>query len=969
MNTTKKNLNWLCAVSSLFLLLITFATFGCKRDLQAESFQPFKQNLSWKELPLLPDPLGVAGAFAGVHNDTLIVAGGANFVEPIFEQKQKHYSSNIYLLKKIRGKTSAEYQWIETEVKTPYPVAYGVSIATDKGLLCIGGENLSGAIDQAFLLSFDIKTNRLIATPQPQLTLPFPLTQSAGVVTSYHWNKAVVYLTGGSLDSDIKKAQKVFWEAKLASIGFMDWTETDDSSRSSTSSQKGKASIWKKVESKDSDGQPLLAGTLPCSERILSALAWQHDGKENTLFLFSGRRSAEKESEATPYALELLTDAWKFHPSTKTWKKLAAMPECIMAGAAYSWGLNHICFLNGTSGDTLKRQIAGEKIYGNKTPCFQKDLWIYHTVSDSWNRLALPENQANQLTTPPVRWGSDRFSPMVIVSGEIAPRVRTPKITMAQFEKSSSSFGFWNFAVVVLYLLGVTGVGVFFYFRNRNIDDFLKGGGRIPFWVAAFSIFATMLSSITFIAIPGKVFATDWCNYLLNVSVFIVTPFVITFFLPFFRQIKSASAYEYLEKRFNLLSRLFASTIFILYHIMRMGIVMYLPALALSSIIKISPNPQMNMIYAILIMGILSMIYCSLGGLEAVVWTDTIQSFVLLSGALITVIVILSKVGGFSEFFHTAFQYQKFTIAVPDFSRSSFTRPVLWVILLGGIGQNLIPYASDQSVIQRYMSVKDSRSAKKSIWTNTFISVIASALFFFVGTSLFVFYKKFSHQINPSISKVDEIFPSFIVNELPVGISGLVVAAILAAAQSTVSTSINSATAVVISDFVLRFKKTRNEKQELFFSRITTFVFGLLGTGFALFLVTLSNPSLWDSFIGLLGLVLGALCGMFLLGIFFKQANGMGANVGILLGIAFTLFTQQIGVHPYLLGFINSLSTMLFGLLFSLILKLLGVSGEMFLQEANLFQRIFFTEKGNAQRFSYSGLRNSIKKKENSSIL
>lgn len=387
-----------------------------------------------------------------------------------------------------------------------------------------------------------------------------------------------------------------------------------------------------------------------------------------------------------------------------------------------------------------------------------------------------------------------------------------------------------------------------------------------------------------------------------------------------------------------------------------MGIVIYLPALAINEIIQLHINPQINMLYSILIMAGLSIIYCSLGGLEAVVWTDTIQSFILLGGAFLTVALIIIRVGGIAEFFQTAMEYKKFKIAVFDFSLNSFKHPVLWVIILGGFGQNLIPYASDQSIIQRYMAVKEIGEAKKSIWTNTILSLFASALFFLVGTALFVFYKNYSHALNPSISKVDEIFPTFIVKELPVGISGLLVASILAAAQSTISTSINSATAIIISDFLLPFAPSLSEKKQLILSRIITIIFGLLGTGCAIILLSLNNPSLWDSFMDMLGLVLGAICGLFLLGVFFQKANGLGAMVGVILGICTTLLLRSVGLHGYLNGFINFFATMLWGLIASMAIKGCGVQTEFLpnsKQDNTIIKKLFLCEEGNSFKYSY----------------
>lgn len=951
-------------------VLSIFFLMGCQNDKVAtvessKSVKELKQLTVWEELPSLPNELGVAGPFSGVHNDVLIVAGGANFKKPFFDvETVKSYYTDIYLLKKVQSdeESGSSFQWIDSNLSLEKPAAYGASIATNKGLICIGGHNADGVEDEngeiinglsdVFLLSWDLDKEKLVRTELP--SLPAPCTQMSASASDYDYSKAIIYLAAGSVSSDIKTATDQFIKLDLSS---------DDPKWESVNS----------VVELEQDGETLLFsrnGTIPGGARIVAPSAMQFDGRENCFYLFGGRRSLSDKKAATlsvdkqAFGLEFINDSWKYSPLKNQWTELENLPESMMACSAWNWGLNHLFVLNGASGANLVDRL--EKGYDeSEQPLFENRIWAYHTVTDSWIKASVlgedgtaVGSPANQVTTPAVRWGSDRNAPMMVVSGEIKPRIRSAKIWSVTLADAESSFGWVNYLIIIVYLIGIVGVGIFFYFRNKSVDDFFKGGGRIPFWVAAFSLFATMLSSITFIAVPGKVFATDWRNYMLYASLLVVTPFVISFLLPFFRQIKSASAYEYLENRFNLLTRLVAGVVFMFYHILRMGIVMYLPALALSSIIKMSSDPQLNMIYAILIMGLLSLVYCSMGGLEAVVWTDTIQSFVLLGGAFVAVLIIIVKTGGPADFFETAMAGEKFKMAVWDFSLGSYKNPVLWVLLLGGLGQNLIPYASDQAIIQRYMSVKDMKSAKKSIWTNTWISLGAGTLFFFVGTALFVFYKKYAGSLSPSLTKVDEVFPQFIVNELPIGIAGIVVAAILAAAQSTVSTSINSATAVLISDFVIRFSKEEHPKRDLLVSRLGTIVFGLLGTGFAVILVKMSDSSLWDSFLTMLGLVLGALCGLFILGVFFKKANGPGVLLGAAGGVALTLFSKYLGFHPYLFGIINVVATTFCGIIISLIFRALKITGESDDSKRSFLARLLLAPTGNAERYSLKGMKN-----------
>ena len=218
---------------------------------------------------------------------------------------------------------------------------------------------------------------------------------------------------------------------------------------------------------------------------------------------------------------------------------------------------------------------------------------------------------AFDVTTPAVRWGED----MLVISGEAAPKVRSRVVWRYSVNSRARNFTGFDYAVVVLYLLCMIGVGVWFAFRNKSTDDFFRGGKHIPWWVAGCSIYATMLSSLTFIGLPGKTFAQDWAYFSGALMIVAVSPIAVYGALPFFRKIDATSAYEYLEKRFNRTVRLFGSACFTVFHLFRMAIVMSLTALALAICTPMDP------VQSVLLMGVLSIAYCAMGGIEAVVWT------------------------------------------------------------------------------------------------------------------------------------------------------------------------------------------------------------------------------------------------------------------------------------------------------------------------------------------------------------
>jgi solute:Na+ symporter, SSS family len=322
---------------------------------------------------------------------------------------------------------------------------------------------------------------------------------------------------------------------------------------------------------------------------------------------------------------------------------------------------------------------------------------------------------------------------------------------------------------------------------------------------------------------------------------------------------------------------------------------MFLPSLALATITPLSIQTS------ILIMGGLGILYCTLGGLEAVIWTDSIQTIILLGGAFLSFGIIIANLeGGFSNFFDIAHQSGKFHIANWDWGIGSIATSAFWVVLLGGIAQQLVPFASDQSIIQRYMSVNSEKKAANAIWTNAIIVVPATIIFFALGSALFVFYKANPSQLDPNFQN-DAIFPLFIATKLPAGLAGLVVAGIFAAAQSTISTSMNSTSTAIVTDFVKRFNSTLSEKNLLRIARAATITTGIMGTGFALLLATADIKSLWDTFMKVLGLFGGPLCGVFLLGMLSKKSSTAGAIAGLIFGLTTVAYVQNFTQVSYLI--------------------------------------------------------------------
>jgi len=826
-------------------------------------------SLHWEQLPDLPNTDGVAGAFVGVHGDALLVAGGANFSQPVWES-DKAFHDTIHVLLRDEKEGETRFQW-RSDFTLDRPIAYGSSVSIDNGVVCIGGNDAERCYNDVFLLRWNSSGG--IVEKEPLPSLPYPCTTACAAAIGNR-----TYLGGGTTTLALESARSDFLCLDLD----------------------------------DPDPQWKTLSALPGQPRAFAIAAAQNNGTTDCVYIFSGRSSKDRGETL------FLKDTWEYNPTLEAknptispWRKRADAPRCLMAGTAMDVGQSHIFVLSGAD----ETHFYDAAILKDAHPGFPKEAFAYHTITDTWAEAGA--TPINQVTTTATRWGKDPVhDPILMVSGEIRPRVRTPELWSVSPVASMQHFSFPDATVLGIYLIALVLVGLVFTSRNKNTDDFFRGGQRIPWFVAGMSIFATMLSSITFMAIPAKSYATDWVYFLVNMTAVAVAPLVILFFLPFFRNIDATSAYEYLEKRFNRITRLFASASFTLFQIGRMAIVLYLPALALAAITPLSEEQS------ILLMGVLSIFYCATGGLEAVVWTDTLQSFVLLGGGLFSLVLIFLQIdGGFAGFWQTAQLHDKFHFVNLDWSSHSIATTALWVVVLGGLGQSLVPYASDMAVVQRYMSVSGTEQAKRAIWTNALVIIPATLLFFGIGTALFVFYVNFPDRLDPTF-KTDAIFPLFISQELPVGVAGLVIAGIFAAAQSTISTSINSMSTAVTTDFIRPFNLVKTERGYLLLGRIFTVVFGCAGLLLALLFAASNILSLWDQFMKILGLFGGAMCGLFCLGIFTRRANGKGAMIGAILGAVGLFFIQQYTpVHLLLHAFLGIVCCFVTGYMASLFFR------------------------------------------------
>lgn len=482
--------------------------------------------------------------------------------------------------------------------------------------------------------------------------------------------------------------------------------------------------------------------------------------------------------------------------------------------------------------------------------------------------------------------------------------------------------------VLVAYIVGVFGLGCWFVRKSGNTEEFMAAGRSLPGWVVGLSIFGTYVSSISFLANPGKSYGGNWNPFVFGLSLPVAAFIAVKFFVPYYRKSGEISAYAHLEHRFGPWARIYALCCYLLTQVGRVGTILYLVALALSPLLGI----DIGMI--IIAVGVMVTVYTLLGGIEAVIWTDVVQSIVLTLGIVVSVAVLwFNMPGGSDRLFEIAAADDKFSLGGfgPSLTDSTF-----WVVLVYGLVINLQNFGIDQSFVQRYATAKSDADAAKSVWMGAWLYIPVSAALFFIGTALFAFYSDASGVLpvnqEGAVSQ-DDVFPFFIVHELPTGMTGLLIAAVVAAAMSSVDSSLNSSATLVLRDVYQRYvNRDATERDSMRVLYATTIVFGAVGTGAGLLMI--GQKSALDTWWKLAGIFSGGMLGLFLLGLI-SRARNPAAITAVAIGVAAILWMSisatdtwpgewnhlAFGLHSLLVTVIGTLTILLVGMMITTVRK------------------------------------------------
>lgn len=461
--------------------------------------------------------------------------------------------------------------------------------------------------------------------------------------------------------------------------------------------------------------------------------------------------------------------------------------------------------------------------------------------------------------------------------------------------------------VIAAYLAGMIGIGYYFSRKKQNTDQFTKASGQIPGWVLGISLYATFLSSNTFLGVPGKSYGENWNAFVFSLSMPFAAWIAAKFFVPFYRKTGEVSAYTHLEHRFGSWARTYAMVCFILTQLARMGSIFFGIALTLQALTGI------DMSVIMIISGVCIVSYTIMGGIEAVIWTEVVQGILLTFGALVVLGMIINGMdNGLSDIMAVGSADNKFSLGsydLTDFSSSTF-----WVIFLYGFFINLNNFGIDQNYVQRYHTASTEKAATRGIWLCVYWYVPISLVFFFIGTSLYAYYQQHPELIEAVRAQAaleqgvsasmlqpadygDKVLPHFMVHQLPVGVLGLVIAAILSAAMSTISSGMNASATVFLKDIYQRYVDPAvTPKQEMKVLYLATGAVGILAIGVGILMIGVE--SILDMWWQLAGIFAGGMLGLFLLGMVSKGTGDVVARIATILGILVILWMTFSNLLP-----------------------------------------------------------------------
>ena len=466
------------------------------------------------------------------------------------------------------------------------------------------------------------------------------------------------------------------------------------------------------------------------------------------------------------------------------------------------------------------------------------------------------------------------------------------------------NFSSLDVVIIILYLIGVAAFGILKGGRQKTAKDYFLSEKAIPWWAVCFAVVATETSALTFISVPGIAYVSNLFFLQLAIGYIIGRILVSIFLLPKYFEGELLTAYAYLERRFGAKVKNFASSVFMITRVFADGVRLYATAIPVAIIFKgynIFPDTPDWQIYSIsiILMAAITLVYTYLGGVRAVIWTDVLQMFIYIGGGVLALFVLGSLIpGSFADAVSQASRQDKLAFLNFTFSGNFFSQPYTFIAsVLGGMFLSMASHGTDQLIVQRLLTTESLKKSQKALVWSGIIVFVQFALFLFVGSLLFIFFG--GEQM-----KSDEVFPKFIIQYMPSGISGIIIAGLLAAAMSTLSGSISALSSTLVGDIYKPYwGKDKSESRLLTVSRVVALLWAVVLI-LSAFLFMNSNKAVVELGLTIASFTYGGLLGTFLLGIFFKRTKQSDAIIGFaagILGMVFVIYFTKIAWTWYTL--------------------------------------------------------------------
>jgi SSS family transporter len=741
------------------------------------------------------------------------------------------------------------------------PIAFSGTVGHGGKAYVVGGLNAKGVSDRVLSLTWD--GSKLSETVLPPL--PAPRLMS-GVTHHRTTTKDYLYVLGGVSSLQGNAASSDVYELRLADI------------------DSGKARWVNK-------------GEMPFGGRIGAIVRETYNE-----IVVSGGWDVKEDG-----TLNISSDVWGYARVARDghtesgWEQRADMPVPVAMGAFSKTGQGHITSVGGdTAGGNLTDLLAGTK---EITPV--DGVWAFHDPTDTWVLIGtLPKAVSGGLFAEIT---GDEYVLVDSVEADGSPATGE----MFNFTRSTKPMKFLDYMVIVIYFLVVAGVGTYFARKQTSSEEFALGNRKVKWWAAGISMFASGVSTISFMALPALIACIGLAST--GPAIFMIFGVFVGAYVtyPMLRRLNITSTFEYLEHRYGLSLRLAGSFIGIVTQMMgRIGIVVMLPALAISSMTGLDPWK------AILLTGVVTTIYSTAGGFEAVIWTDVTQGIMMTLGFIaMAVLAFMNIKGGLPAFMEYGQELHRFHFFITKFD---VRINMMWFAIAGNFIA-IMAFAGDQATAQRVLSTP-MRDVRKLAFLGGAFSIGSALIVGVCGIGLFACFKSQPELLNP-VMKNDQLVPLFVLSKVPMGMAGLLIATMFAAAMSTVSTSVNSCAVQFGEDFYKRFKKSTSSKEEMRVMQVVSVITGTIGTGLALWLLSMPLPTLWESFVRIMALIGGGFVGVYSLGMFTRRTHELGAIFGVVVSFFVAFYIQYLpwDIHYGGLSLIIVSSCMISGYLFSII--------------------------------------------------